>query len=192
MPVANQERQPPSLLLVRGQRRPIAKHTKPIISSLPTPMPLYQIVCIAVHFPEFVRPLSPVRRPSPSPVPHKGPRPPLGPPHHARRRRRPQHRVLGNNAAPPAHEEEAHKCIRVCWRVSRPTTPLLRLPHAPHSYWTLHCDTSPQTLRSLNNYMRRDPRVLRCTTLKLAEKVEDVARQAYKAAFSPKPRDLDV
>ena len=57
---------------------------------------------------------------------------------------------------------------------------LLTSPDCLFSYWTLHCDTSPQTLRSLNNFMRRDPRVLRCTTLKLGDRVEDVARQGRK------------
>jgi len=40
--------------------------------------------------------------------------------------------------------------------------------------------------------MRRDPRVLRCTTLKLAEKVEDVARQAHNAILSPNLVDTDL
>ncbi|KIK09198.1 hypothetical protein K443DRAFT_671684 [Laccaria amethystina LaAM-08-1] len=44
-------------------------------------------------------------------------------------------------------------------------------------YWTLHFDTSPSTLRSLNGIMRRDPRVLRWTVLKLGDRVEDIARQ---------------
>lgn len=46
-----------------------------------------------------------------------------------------------------------------------------------HSYWTLHFDTSPTTLRTLNGIMRRDPRVLRWTVLKLGDRVEDIARQ---------------
>lgn len=58
-------------------------------------------------------------------------------------------------------------------------------------YWTLHCDTSPQTLRSLNNFMRRDPRVLRCTTLKLGDRVEDVARQGRKL-IQPSSTPADI
>ncbi|TFK44790.1 ribosomal protein S6 [Crucibulum laeve] len=48
-------------------------------------------------------------------------------------------------------------------------------------YWTLHFDTSPRTLRSLNSIMRRDPRVLRWTVLKLGDKVEDIAKVGQKA-----------
>lgn len=48
------------------------------------------------------------------------------------------------------------------------------------SYWTLHFDTSPRTLRSLNGIMRRDPRVLRWTVIKLADKVEDLSVEGQK------------
>jgi len=48
-------------------------------------------------------------------------------------------------------------------------------------YWTLHFDTAPRTLRSLNSIMRRDPRVIRWTVLKLGDKVEDVAKEGQKA-----------
>lgn len=41
----------------------------------------------------------------------------------------------------------------------------------------MHFDTAPRTLRSLNSIMRRDPRVIRWTVLKLATKVEDLAKQ---------------
>ncbi|KAF8200938.1 ribosomal protein S6 [Pholiota molesta] len=47
-------------------------------------------------------------------------------------------------------------------------------------YWTLHFDTSPRTLRSLNGIMRRDPRVLRWTVIKLADKVEDLSVEGQK------------
>lgn len=60
-----------------------------------------------------------------------------------------------------------------------------------HSYWSLHCDASPQTLRSLNNFMRRDPRVLRWTVLKLGDRVEDVARQGRKL-MQRSPSSTDV
>jgi len=43
-------------------------------------------------------------------------------------------------------------------------------------YWTMHFDASPRTLRSLNMLMKSDPRVIRWTTLKLGEKVEDVVQ----------------
>lgn len=58
-------------------------------------------------------------------------------------------------------------------------------------YWTLHCDASPQNLRSLNNFMRRDPRVLRWTVLKLGDRVEDVAREGRKLLHnSPSVADV--
>ncbi|KAF8967858.1 ribosomal protein S6 [Flammula alnicola] len=47
-------------------------------------------------------------------------------------------------------------------------------------YWTLHFDASPRTLRSLNGIMRRDPRVLRWTVLKLADRVEDLSKEGQK------------
>jgi small subunit ribosomal protein S6 len=57
------------------------------------------------------------------------------------------------------------------------------------SYWTLHCDASPQTLQSLNNFLRRDPRVLRWTVLKLGDRVEDVARQGRKITQTSPPAE---
>jgi len=51
-------------------------------------------------------------------------------------------------------------------------------------YWTLHFDASPRTLRSLNGIMRRDPRVLRWTVLKLADNLEDIAKHGQKLLVS--------
>ncbi|OCH88266.1 hypothetical protein OBBRIDRAFT_780419 [Obba rivulosa] len=48
-------------------------------------------------------------------------------------------------------------------------------------YWTMHFDASPATLRSLHSVMREDQRVIRWTTLKLGEKVEDVVRPPSKS-----------
>jgi len=53
-------------------------------------------------------------------------------------------------------------------------------------YWTLHFDASPRTLRSLNGIMRRDPRVLRWTVLKLADDLEGLAEQGQKMQISAK------
>ncbi|KAG5353766.1 putative 28S ribosomal protein S6, mitochondrial [Termitomyces sp. J132] len=52
--------------------------------------------------------------------------------------------------------------------------------HTCGDYWTLHFDTAPRTLRTLNAIMRRDPRVIRWTVLKLADKVEDIAEEGHK------------
>lgn len=65
---------------------------------------------------------------------------------------------------------ESESYARVAWRdLTRPI-----------SYWTLHFDASPQTLRSLNGIMRRDPRVLRWSVLKLADKIEDLTTEGQK------------
>ena len=53
-----------------------------------------------------------------------------------------------------------------------------------YSYWTLHFDASPRTLRSLNGIMRHDPRVLRWTVLKLADNLEELAEQGQKIQMS--------
>lgn len=54
-------------------------------------------------------------------------------------------------------------------------------PTISPSYWTLHFDTAPRTLRTFNLIMRRDPRVIRWTVLKMGEKLEDVAKEGEKA-----------
>ena len=59
-----------------------------------------------------------------------------------------------------------------------------------YSYWTLHFDASPRTLRSLNGIMRRDPRVLRWTVLKLADKVEDISQKGQKIPVNNQPSSL--
>ncbi|KAG6849831.1 hypothetical protein H0H93_004640 [Arthromyces matolae] len=67
---------------------------------------------------------------------------------------------------------------------TKPLPQRMRRHKAIHSigdYWTLHFDTAPRTLTSLNAIMRRDPRVIRWTLLKLADKVEDVAEEGLKA-----------
>lgn len=58
-----------------------------------------------------------------------------------------------------------------------------------YSYWTLHFDASPRTIRSLNSIMRRDPRVLRWTVLKLADNLEELAEQGQKIQISGRTPD---
>ncbi|KAI0743843.1 ribosomal protein S6 [Daedaleopsis nitida] len=48
--------------------------------------------------------------------------------------------------------------------------------HNIGDYWAIQFDASPTTLRSLNTIMRHDPQVIRWTSLKVGEKVEDVVR----------------
>jgi len=44
--------------------------------------------------------------------------------------------------------------------------------HTIGDYWSLHFDSAPRTLHSLNSIMRRDPCVIRWSVLKLAQKAE--------------------
>jgi small subunit ribosomal protein S6 len=62
--------------------------------------------------------------------------------------------------------------------------PVLIMSNRLYSYWTLYFDASPKTLRSLNGIMRRDPRVLRWTVLKLADNLEELAKQGQKMQVS--------
>ncbi|PPQ79961.1 hypothetical protein CVT25_003033 [Psilocybe cyanescens] len=59
-------------------------------------------------------------------------------------------------------------------------------------YWTLHFDTSPRTLRSLNGIMRSDPRVLRWTVLKLADRIEELSDKGGKVILPHRPAVQDV
>jgi small subunit ribosomal protein S6 len=59
---------------------------------------------------------------------------------------------------------------------------IISIATSAYSYWTLHFDASPRTLRSLNGIMRRDPRVLRWTVLKLADRIEDISEEGLKVA----------
>ena len=43
------------------------------------------------------------------------------------------------------------------------------------SYWTMHFDASPEKQKSLSKLLRKDPRVVRATVLKMGERIEDVA-----------------
>ncbi|KAH9929309.1 ribosomal protein S6 [Amylocystis lapponica] len=52
-------------------------------------------------------------------------------------------------------------------------------------YWSMHFDASPRTLHGLNQLMRRDPRVVRWTMLKLGEKVEEVVQPKEKTIERP-------
>ncbi|GLB37509.1 putative ribosomal protein S6 [Lyophyllum shimeji] len=65
-----------------------------------------------------------------------------------------------------------------------------KVTHSMGDYWTIHFDTAPRTLRSLNSIMRRDPRVIRWTVLKLGDKVEDIAVEGQKALRGDALQDL--
>ncbi|KAJ7647237.1 ribosomal protein S6 [Roridomyces roridus] len=63
--------------------------------------------------------------------------------------------------------------------------------HEIADYWTMHFDTSPRTLLSLNGLMRRDPRVIRWTVLKLGSRPEDIAREGRRTLHGDKADSLD-
>ena len=89
---------------------------------------------------------------------------------------------MGNSVTPP--KDETQWSSAECWRVGGILLPVLVMSNRLYSYWTLHFDASPRTLRSLNGIMRRDPRVLRWTVLKLADNLEELAKQGHKIQIS--------
>ncbi|KIK67325.1 hypothetical protein GYMLUDRAFT_126395, partial [Collybiopsis luxurians FD-317 M1] len=52
--------------------------------------------------------------------------------------------------------------------------------HTHADYWTLHFDTSPRTLQSLNKIMRQDPLVIRWTVLNLGANAQVLASEGRK------------
>ena len=72
----------------------------------------------------------------------------------------------------------------------RSVLPFLRLifERVPVSYWTMHFDVSPERQKSLGKLLRKDPRVIRATVLKMGERIEDVAWK-YPKTILP-ARDL--
>ncbi|KAL0072462.1 hypothetical protein AAF712_000225 [Marasmius tenuissimus] len=56
-----------------------------------------------------------------------------------------------------------------------------KVSHRVGDYWTLHFDTSPRTIQTLNKIMRQDPLVIRWTVLRSGSKVEDIAREGRNA-----------
>lgn len=52
------------------------------------------------------------------------------------------------------------------------------------SYWTMHFDVSPERQKSLSKLLRKDPRVIRATVLKMGERIEDVAWKYPKTIMS--------
>jgi hypothetical protein len=54
------------------------------------------------------------------------------------------------------------------------------------SYWTMHFDASPEKQKSLSKLLRKDPRVVRATVLKMGERIEDVAWKQPKTIIPAK------
>ncbi|KAI0093339.1 ribosomal protein S6 [Irpex rosettiformis] len=56
----------------------------------------------------------------------------------------------------------------------------MKKSHEIGDYWTMNFDASPPVLNSLRQILHYDPRVLRMTTLKLGDRVEDVVKPKTK------------
>ena len=54
------------------------------------------------------------------------------------------------------------------------------------SYWTMHFDASPEKQKGLSKLLRKDPRVIRATVLKMGIRIEDVAWK-YPKTIIPAP-----
>ncbi|KZT24262.1 ribosomal protein S6 [Neolentinus lepideus HHB14362 ss-1] len=52
--------------------------------------------------------------------------------------------------------------------------------HTVGDYWMMYFDTSPRVLREFNSIMRKDPSVIRWTTLKVGDKVEEIVSRPEK------------
>ncbi|KAF9051224.1 hypothetical protein BDZ89DRAFT_529288 [Hymenopellis radicata] len=65
------------------------------------------------------------------------------------------------------------------------TLPYRMGQHHLGDYWSLHFDTSPRILTSLNKFLRQEPTVIRWTILKQGEKLEDVAHKGRRLIHSP-------
>ncbi|CCL99862.1 uncharacterized protein FIBRA_01887 [Fibroporia radiculosa] len=55
--------------------------------------------------------------------------------------------------------------------------------HQIGDYWMMYFDASPRTLHDLNAIMRRDPRVVRWTMLKLGDRVEDMVKPPAQTVY---------
>jgi len=113
-------------------------------------MPLYQMLCIAAHYPDY-RHIKQLVQQTATHVMHAG-------------------GVvrgldsMGTLTLPQRMKKKGQRNIY----------------HKCGNYWTMQFDTSPRTLPSLNYLMKQDPRVVRWTILKLGTKVEDVAAKGEK------------
>ncbi|KAJ7924908.1 hypothetical protein B0H13DRAFT_2229845 [Mycena leptocephala] len=64
--------------------------------------------------------------------------------------------------------------------------------HEFGDYWMMHFDTSPRILLELNSLMRRDPRVIRWTVLKLGSRPEDIAKEGRRTIHGDHLSTIDV
>ncbi|KAF7296132.1 hypothetical protein MKEN_01428400 [Mycena kentingensis (nom. inval.)] len=122
-------------------------------------LPLYQLVAIAAHFPEFKH-------------------------------------IKGLVHQTATHVLDAGGVVRKIDSWGTRALPQRMRRHGNYheiaDYWTMHFDTAPRTLLSLNKIMRQDPRVIRWTILKLASRPEDMARAGARAIRGDTLQKLEV
>ncbi|KAJ7287433.1 ribosomal protein S6 [Mycena rebaudengoi] len=122
-------------------------------------MPLYRMVCIAAHFPEYKH----------------------------------IHNLVQQSAN---HILDAGGVVRKIDSWGTQTLPQRMRRHGNYheigDYWTMHFDTSPRTLLSLHSIMRRDPRVIRWTVLKLASNAVDIAAEGRRAIEGDSVEQLEL
>ncbi|KAJ6558617.1 ribosomal protein S6 [Mycena vulgaris] len=122
-------------------------------------MPIYEMVCIAAHFPDYKH-------------------------------------IQGLARQTALHIMDAGGVVRKIDSWGTRTLPQRMRRHGNYheigDYWTMHFDTAPRTLLTLNSIMRRDPRVVRWTVLKLGSRPEDIAREGRRAIHGDKMTTLDL
>ncbi|KAF7315580.1 hypothetical protein MIND_00073400 [Mycena indigotica] len=122
-------------------------------------MPIYQMVCIAAHFPKY------------------------------------EH-IKGLVKQTVEHVLDEGGVVRTINSWGTRSLPQRMRRHGNYheiaDYWTMHFDTAPRTLRSLNKLMRQDPRVIRWTVLKLGSRPEDIAKEGALALRGHNVDSLDI
>ncbi|KAJ7497389.1 ribosomal protein S6 [Mycena latifolia] len=122
-------------------------------------MPIYEMLCITAHFPDYKH-------------------------------------IQGLARQTALHIMEAGGVVRKIDSWGTRTLPQRMRRHGNYheigDYWTMHFDTAPRTLLTLNSLMRRDPRVVRWTVLKLGSRPEDIAREGRRAIHGDKLEKLDI
>ncbi|KAF7306134.1 hypothetical protein HMN09_00768700 [Mycena chlorophos] len=122
-------------------------------------MPIYQMLCIAAHFPEYKH----------------------------------IHGLVKQSAL---HILDAGGVVRNIGSWGTRQLPQRMRRHGNYheigDYWTMHFDTAPRTLLTLNRLMRQDPRVIRWTVIKLASRPEDVAQEGARAIRGDNIKTLEL
>ncbi|KAJ6499987.1 ribosomal protein S6 [Mycena vitilis] len=122
-------------------------------------MPIYQMLCIAAHFPDYKH-------------------------------------ISGLVRQSALHVMEAGGVVRKIDSWGTRNLPQRMRRHGNYheigDYWMMHFDTSPRTLLSLHSLMRRDPRVIRWTVLKLGSRPEDIAREGRRTIHGDRLTALDI